>query len=247
MSDLTPELPDTPPVKPAKAEKQVDKSGYYFTDTTQESIVKYNQEEDSAKRSIIYATEIHVPLDMLVENIINRFKFPYITETYDDIKQEALSYLVERLPKFQGAKGQAFGYFSVICKNHLIWRNTKHYKELKKNTSLDQDDSLFEIMDPDEEMRQHNDSGEMMNLMVQYWEDNISTLFKKQKDMEIAHAVINLFRDRDSVENFNKKSLYILIREQTDAKTQHITKVIGIMRNSYDQMAEMYRSSGHIS
>ena len=35
---------------------------------------------------------------------------------------------------------------------------------------------------------------------------------------------------RDEIENFNKKSLYILIREMTNANTQQITKVINVIK-----------------
>ena len=33
---------------------------------------------------------------------------------------------------------------------------------------------------------------------------------------------------RNEIENFNKKALYILIREMTDVETSHITKVANV-------------------
>ena len=46
----------------------------------------------------------------------------------------------------------------------------------------------------------------------------------------IADSVIELFRRKESLDNFNKKALYILIREMTGLKTQHITRVISVMK-----------------
>ena len=64
--------------------------------------------------------------------------------------------------------------------------------------------------------------------MVEYWDENVGKIFRRQKDIMVADSVIELFRRRDSIENFNKKALYILIREMTGSNTQHITRVINL-------------------
>ena len=51
---------------------------------------------------------------------------------------------------------------------------------------------------------------------------------------------------RENIENFNKKALYILIRERTGLKTQNITKVLNVMKRDYAKMFAIYRQSGHI-
>ena len=48
----------------------------------------------------------------------------------------------------------------------------------------------------------------------------------------------------DNIENFNKKAIYILIRERTGLKTQNITKVINIMRRDFAKMLISYQQSG---
>jgi hypothetical protein len=62
----------------------------------------------------------------------------------------------------------------------------------------------------------------------------------------VADTILELFRIRENIENFNKKALYILIRERTGLKTQNITKVLNIMRRDYMKMYAVYRKSGHI-
>ena len=49
----------------------------------------------------------------------------------------------------------------------------------------------------------------------------------------IADSVVELFRRKDHIENFNKKALYVLVREMTGYNTQHITKVINILKKYY--------------
>ena len=65
---------------------------------------------------------------------------------------------------------------------------------------------------------------EFVDDMVTYWDDNLTKLFRKKRDIQIADAVIELFKRRGDLENFNKKALYIMIREMTDVKTQHVTR-----------------------
>ena len=88
---------------------------------------------------------------------------------------------------------------------------------------------------------------EFVDDMVTYWDDNLTKLFRKKRDIQIADAVIELFKRRSDLENFNKKALYIMIREMTDVKTQHITKVVNQMKSHYLKISENYYETGSFS
>ena len=51
------------------------RSKMYFTQTTEDAIVKYNNETNVAKRHKIYDDDIKYAIEKLAENIINTFKF----------------------------------------------------------------------------------------------------------------------------------------------------------------------------
>ena len=51
---------------------------------------------------------------------------------------------------------------------------------------------------------------------------------------------------RENIENFNKKALYILIRERTGLKTQNITKVVNIMKRDFAKMYSVFNQTGNI-
>ena len=51
---------------------------------------------------------------------------------------------------------------------------------------------------------------------------------------------------RDNIENFNKKALYILIREMTGSNTQHITRVINQMKKYYFNMMQEFTEDGMV-
>ena len=73
---------------------------------------------------------------------------------------------------------------------------------------------------------------------MEYWENNIDKVFKKDRDKKIAYSILELMDKVDTIEIFNKKALYILLREISGARTQHITKVLNVMKGHY---ANLYR------
>ena len=51
---------------------------------------------------------------------------------------------------------------------------------------------------------------------------------------------------REDIENFNKKALYILIREMTNVETAHITSVVNVLRKHYKKLLNKYHKQGTI-
>jgi len=224
----------------------------YFTQETEDAIIEYNKTDDAEKREQLYREYIQAPFDKLAENVINRFKFPYMEGTFDEVKSEVVSFLVINLHKFAEGKGKAFSYFSVIAKNYLILHNNNAYKEEKRSVYLvDKVDDSFVleeilIVEPDEQELQ-SDMRDFIQLLVQYWDFNLTKIFKKKRDIEIATAVVELLRRVDGIDNFNKKALYLLIREMTNHKTSHITKVINKMKIHVFEKMQEFRRTGHLS
>jgi len=207
----------------------------YFTKETENAIIKYNLTTDPEERNRIYREYIEYPFDKLAENIINRFKFPYVNQPFEDIKKQVVSFLVINLSKYTEGKGKAFSYFSVIAKNYLILHNNNGYKQEKraiylsdKNDSEVQMEDILQLQHPSYEERE--EAREFIHLMVEYWDENLTKIFKKKRDIDIANAVIELFRRVDTIENFNKKALYLMVREMTNCKTSYITKVVNKMK-----------------
>jgi len=217
----------------------------YFDMDVQDAIVRYNDldsDKDQATRNKIYQEEIHYAFDKLCENIINTFKFEYFDDVYIDVKQEVLSFLVMNIHKYDHTKGsKAFSYFSVVAKNYLILHNNANYKRYCSHTSVDVLNSK-----PISQNKQEYFS-DFLDLAIVYFEDNISNLFKNKKDIDVAYALIELMKDRNDIENFNKKALYILIREMTNTETSYITKVVNIFKREYQGLINQYEKTGEIT
>jgi len=214
----------------------------YFGQEVQDAIIEYNSSESNSKKNIIYRDRIHKALDKLAENIINTFKFTYFDYGFQDIKNETVAFMVMNMHKYDHTKGsKAFSYFSVVAKNYLILHNNNNYKKLKSHDNID-------VLDTRKKNNEY-DKIDMKNFteeMIAYFEINIPSIFKKQRDLNIAYSIMDLIKKVDDIENFNKKSLYILIREMTDVNTSHITKVVNIFKNKYKTILSEFEKTGTI-
>ena len=227
---------------PRKAKKK-----QYFTQETENAIIRYNNSNDPVIRNRIYNEHIRKPFEKLAENIIHTFKFYYFDVPSEDVKHEVVSFLVLNIHKFKEGKGKAFSYFSIVAKNYLILNNNKNYKKYKNSDDLGTLDYGRNLVSEKKEVEGHDFVKEFVDDMVNYWDDNLTKLFRKKRDIQIADAVIELFKRRSDLENFNKKALYIMIREMTDVKTQHITKVVNQMKSHYLKISENYYQTGSFS
>jgi hypothetical protein len=219
----------------------------YFTEETENAIIQYNKTKNKRERDIIYENHILYPFDKLAENVLNTFKFQYFDVPKEDVKLEVVSHLLEKIHMFQEGKGKAFSYFSIIAKNYLIARNNKNYKRYKKTELIS---SISDSWNPEDnfyEREMNEDYREFKELMLTFWDKNLNRVFVKKRDIQIADAVLELFRRSEHVENFNKKHLYLLIREMTNCKTHYITKVVKTMKEYQDDMLNNFLEYGVIN
>jgi len=227
----------------------------YFTQETEDAIVLYNKTEDSAIRSKIYDEGIHYAFFKLTQNIIHTFKFYHTeVENIEDLQHEIITFLLSKIHLFDNTKGtKAYSYFGTIVKRWLILYNEKNYK--KKITSipvstLDDDNSESYVMEehnsPSDKLSANDKLALFMDLYVEYCTSNIYKLFPKDEDAKIADAVLELFRKRENLDVFNKKALYIYIREIIDVKTPKITKITEKLFDIYKRNYSFYLENGYI-
>tara|TARA_Y100000310_G_scaffold672_1_gene983 strand:- start:629 stop:1342 length:714 start_codon:yes stop_codon:yes gene_type:complete len=222
------------------------KSRMYFTQITENAIIRYNGSEDSVLRNRIYNDHIAYAFDKLAENIIHTFKFYYFDVPSEQVKHEVVSFLVMNMHKFKEGKGKAFSYFSIVAKNYLILNNNNNYKKMKSHRELDVLDFKRNLSSELQVIADKETYEEFTSMMLDYWENNLPNIFKRQKDILVADAVLELFRRSQNMENFNKKALYVLIREMTGSNTQHITRVVNVMKRYYKRLFKEYQSTGSI-
>jgi hypothetical protein len=230
------------------AKRAKKKSNNYFTKITDLAISAYNRiEEDSIKREKIYRRFIYPAFMKLTENLINKVKPTYIDSSFQDLQTDLVTFLTERLRKFNPEAGKAYSYYTRTSFNYLIAENQKAYSKLKNDREeLDVDEQrnvLIEI---------HNDEMQetlqyFMDAYVDYCYDNLNYIFTNPTDIHVADSVLHIFETRENIEDFNKKALYIFIRERTGLETTNITRVIKTLKQIYETKFLEYEQSNFVN
>jgi len=221
-------------------------SRYYFTDRTEAAIIRYNNSDNPILRNKIYNEHIHKAFDKLCENIIHTFKFYYFDVGSEEVKHEVVSFLVMNMHKFKEGKGKAFSYFSIVAKNYLILNNNKNYKMGKIHQEMDVLDYKRNLMGESSDSEKSEKSVLFIDELHRFWDSNLTNIFRRDKDIRVADAVLHIFRIKDNIENFNKKALYILIREMTGSNTQHITRIINVMKKYNKRLQHEFDTIGMV-
>jgi len=225
------------------------KSIPYFTSETEQAIVLYNNTDSFKERSRIYYQKIHPAFFKLTENIIHTFKFYYTeVDNIEDLQHEVITFLLSKIHLFNPNKGaKAYSYFGTIAKRYLIIDNAKNYKKRV-------DKVMVEDIEENEEFSYTLDNNISTNdqlywfieQYITYCTNNIYKIFPKENDAKVADAVLELFRKREYLDIFNKKALYIYIREIIDVKTPKITKIANTLYSIFKNGYANYLEYGYV-
>ena len=225
------------------------KSKNYFTQDTEDAIVLYNGTSDTKVKSKIYQDHIHYPFFKLTENIIHTFKFYYTeVDEIEHLQHEVICFLLSKIHLFDPSRGaKAYSYFGTITKRYLILQNQKNYKKRVEKAPVDElfkdDTYTYSINDPDSDK---DPLSKYIDKFVEHCSENLFELFPKNHDAAVADAILELFRKREDIDIFNKKALYIYIREMVDVKTPKITKIANKLYDIFKGNYIFYLENGYV-
>ena len=223
------------------------KNRNYFTQETEDAIVEFVKETDKLKRDKIYKDKIHYAFTKLTENLIHTYKYYYTdNHTVEELQHNAIIFLLERLEKFKPGKGKAYSYFGTIAKRYFIFNNANNYKKLQTHQDI------TEAVNEEESIQKElvveafveNNLSNFFDVYVKFNEQYLFKLYPKEKERQVADAVLELFRKRENLDIFNKKAFYIFIKEMVDVDTTLITKVIKKMKTLYVELYNQYTRDG---
>ena len=109
--------------------------------------------------------------------------------------------------------------------------------------AADEDSSVIHSLGRDERKKELKD---FIDYFTMYVDKHMFTMFKKDNDRKVCDAVNTLFKRRENLEIFNKKALYIYIREITDVDTPVITKVTKKLKKLYKELYSEFDKTGYI-
>jgi len=214
--------------------KKKKNKNHYFTSDTERAIIDYCNTECMSERTRLYVDHIQPAFNELVDKIVYTYKFTSL-ENIDVLKEECKIWLTTILGKFDGNHGtKAFSYFSVVTKN---WFTHKAKKQSKKNRREVQYDSM--IREVEAVQSQNNKEFFELEEEREFWEHLLKevsgwqNMKLKDNEKKVLDAVLTLMTNIEQIEIFNKKAIYLYMREITGLNTKQIVSCLNKMRAKY--------------
>ena len=215
----------------------------YFTQETENAIVAYVSSVVTEERNMLYITHIKPAFDRLVDKIVFTYKYGHLSDL-EFLKEDCKLYLLSILKNFDPSKGsKAFSYYTIVTKNWFSYKCKKQNK--RRHTEVAIEELGYEL---------HNENTIVFNKYVEIRSDkefwfllmkNISswkTLYRGN-DLKVLNAIEVLLSDVDNVEIFNKKAIYLYIRELTNLNTKQITNSLKKFKIRYGQFKSGWENS----
>jgi len=206
----------------------------YFTQVHEDAILKYAASNCRKEKTELYVKLIQPAFSEMVDKIVFTYKFttlPNIDELRDDCK----IWLTTILGKYDvSKKSKAFSYFSVITKNWFIHKVKQRAKRAKRE--VDYEDAIKELTfeqivyyDTHEQEREKKEFWEYLELEMDGWGTNDMN----ENERKVYEAIRVLLNSVDDIEIFNKKAVYLYLRELTGMNTKQIVTQLNKFRKKY--------------
>tara|TARA_R110000824_G_scaffold127_6_gene470 strand:+ start:1572 stop:2258 length:687 start_codon:yes stop_codon:yes gene_type:complete len=219
-------------MKKRRARKK--KSNIYFTKVHENAILEYIGTEKMSLRNELYRDVIGPVFAEMINKIVFTYKFTNLPNV-DSLKGECEMHLVTVLSNFDPSKGsKAFSYFSVITKNWFIAKVKKTAIQLKREAGYDEISKRIEmqhlsIYNKYDSEREQKEFMEYLWKEIEKWDkQNL-----KENERKVLDAIKILFEDADNIEIFNKKAIYLYIREITSLNTKQVLNNLNRFRLEY--------------
>ena len=206
----------------------------YFTAEHEQAILDFCNSTDHAEKEQLYINWIQPAFNQMVDKIVFSYKFTNLPNI-DELRMECKVWLTTILDKYDPNRGsKAFSYFSVITKNWFIHKVKKNTKRLQREVPYENAELELEstFIDPGDQYYQERVSKEFwQNLWgeIESWEVD----YEKEGEKKVYEAVKIILSSVDEIEIFNKKAIYLYLREITGMNTKQIVCQLNKFRKKY--------------
>jgi len=211
----------------------------YWGTEQEEAIVEFNTNEDIEDKHKVFVAIIEPAFRKLVENIYYTYNFNKILWDREQIEHEVMTHLYEKLNKFDISKNKkSFSYFGTITKNWMIQRCNAD----KNKRFIDDDNQDIIVQNisinayEENEVNQHNQ--DFITGIIEDFDDWESKENYNKEDFAVLEIVNDILKNYHRFNIYNKKQLYVYIREATDLPSRKITKSLKKIKINYSDIKE---------
>jgi hypothetical protein len=207
--------------KPKKSKKN-----YYFTQVHEDAIVKYANTECLQIRTELYIKYIGPAFNEMVDKIVFTYKFTSLPNI-DSLREECKIWLMTILGKYDPERGSS-------TKNWFIHKVKKQQKQNKREVDLNNISKSYEeqYLSTEESYLTHREEDEFWKKFyteLKSWD----TSQMKENDLKVYKAINILFESKEDIDIFNKKAIYLYLREITGLNTKQIVNSLKKFRKRY--------------
>ena len=210
------------------------RKNYYFTQEHEDAIIQYASTNCIKVRTDLYIKWIQPAFNEMVDKIVFTYKFTNLPNC-DSLRDECKIWLMTILDKYDPSKGsKAFSYFSVITKNWFIHKVKKQQKQNKREVDYGNISKKFEEEYLSTNVsylteREHDEFWQSFYVELKSWDASSM----KENDLKVYKAIIILFESKEDIDIFNKKAIYLYLREITGLNTKQIVNSLKKFRKKY--------------
>jgi len=222
----------TEPLKKKTRRKR--KKNHYFTKDHENAIIQYSNTECIRERTELYVKWIQPAFNEMVDKIVFTYKFTNLPNC-DSLRDECKIWLMTILDKYDPSKGsKAFSYFSVITKNWFIHKVKRQQKRNRReidyeNISKSYEEEFLSTNDSYITQREEDEFWSSFYVELQSWD--VDSM--KENDLKVYKAINILFESKEDIDIFNKKAIYLYLREITGLNTKQIVNSLKKFRKKY--------------
>jgi len=215
------------------------KKNDYFTKLHEDAIVSYASTNCKKEREKLYGSLIQPAFDEMVNKIIFTYKFNTLPNI-DSLREDCKVWLTTILEKYDPNKGsKAFSYFSVVTKNWFIHKVKKNSKKIKREVSYENlvENGGADVLNGTSDTEV--DSYIERRTEIEFWNSLLSQVDKwdngnlKPNEKSVLEAVKVLLHNIEDIEIFNKKAVYLYLRELTGLNTKQVVNNLNKLREKY--------------
>lgn len=216
----------------------------------QEKIEWSTSEEVQDKKNRLYKKHLEKPLNMLVENIIFRYKLFRDDIDVRTAHNDCLGHIHDKFANFDPYKGhKSFSYFGTMAKNYCMNEIKKSYES--KSKLLDYEDHKPEV--DAKRIDNFDDDGiplEETDIMFQLFH-HIKSLLEEEiekgaeskwtkNDITVSKALVYILTEHQKIGAYNKVDIYKEIAEETGLQRKDITYSLTRIRAFYRVKKQAY-------
>lgn len=203
------------------------RTGYFYEEEEQAFVDYINAQTKEEKEKIFNEKLLH-PFTKMIQSIIRRYKLYTPNETFEDIFDDAFSFLMIKMNYFNPNAGKkAYSYCGTICKNYLIKQINDFDKNQKRNSSYE--DNSISLDDKLElSYTENGNERSFTTELIDNMKAEIEEMLKEEgknilneNEKKIGYALLNVLENWEDLflqmgsDKFNKSSIYMFLKETT--------------------------------